>query len=280
MKFTTCNVLNSCNKHISDYRKVICLVVLIILSSFMTSCDNNMPAVTKENEDPSITMPNKSIPEQQAFVIPDWFNDYPAIIEEYRKFTECLLNEGLESVFYNDIFCAPDNSLGYNWCCMLIETNIWSYRDFDKTKEAFGYALKDLNGDGSTELILLLQDYTVLAVFSSSNGKPQLMDAYWPKHNCAILETGELYTLSSGGAYDWSYTIQQISQNGNELLQIEEYGMTSLREYPEYYKMVDGEMCIINEAEVEKFHERYPCLSNNIDKEITKNSGIEFIPLF
>ena len=240
-------------------------MILIFITISLSGCDSNTAEDTSEAQD---------------LVASDGRTEYSAIIEEYKKFVDCLINEDVKSAFDNNIFSAPDNILEYHWNCMLVEVNIWSYKDFPKTRNAFGYALEDLNGDGNAELILLLQDYTVLAVFSTENGESKLIDAFWPKHRCAIYDTGLLYTLSSGGAYDWYYKMQKISQDGSELLDLEEYGSTSDGEKQDYYKVIDGETHNINKSELDKFHENFPILSDITASEITKNSGIKFIPLF
>jgi hypothetical protein len=59
-----------------------------------------------------------------------------------------------------------------------------------KVRSNFGYALEDLNRDGTLELILLLDSYTVLAIFTTVEGNPKLLDAYWPKYRCALFGSG------------------------------------------------------------------------------------------
>lgn len=200
----------------------------------------------------------------------DWTKDYLSILNEYRWFADCLINEGIESVFDNNIFSSPDSVLDYNWGCMMAETSIWYYRDFPKDREAFGYALKDLNGDGNEELILLLKDYTVLAVFTISDGKPKLLDAYWPKHRCAIYGSGLLYTLTSDGSANSYYRIQQISDSN--LVTLEEYGRD--------YMIINGKKSSITDSAYNAFQEKYPVLFDTTASDITGSSGIEFVSIF
>lgn len=242
------------------YKKIIILTFVCIALIVIIFVFNN-----KKNSKESIETTSES------FLIPD----YSSIIDEYKKFVDQSINEGVESVFDNGIFTTPDPDLSYNWNCMMIETNIWSYRKFAKNREAFGYALEDLNGDSTPELVLLLKDYTVLAVFSTVNGKPKLLDAYWPKHRCAIYNSGLLYTLSSGGSAYWEYAIHQISQDGSKLIAVEQYGSDD-----GLYKIINGEKYNISELEFEEFQKRYPSLSDTSASEITKNSGIRFVSLF
>lgn len=261
-------------------------MILIVLLAFLSSCSSN-PAGRVAYETFSNTSTDGYPSVSQDFVVPSWARDYPSIIEEFQKYAEYLIKDDLEGAFDNNVFSTPDNKLAYNWSCMEIEANIWSYRDFPKAREAFGYALKDLNGNGDTELILILKDYTVLAIFSMSNGMPTLMDAYWPKHRCAILNSGLLYTLTSSGADDWYYKTQKISQDGSELLPTEEFGSTSVDEQssttfsdPRYYKVIDGKKAYLSEKEFNDYSNKFPILTNTTASEITKKSGLVFIPLF
>ena len=46
------------------------------------------------------------------------------------------------------------------------------------TKEDFGYVIQDLNENGSPELILIMGDSVVCAIFSMLDNKPKLLDEF------------------------------------------------------------------------------------------------------
>lgn len=204
--------------------------------------------------------------------------NYQEIIKSYQEFALYIIDRDIEAVFQDDVFTLPniDETLLYYWENMLIETSIWSYRDFLKDKDAFGFALTDLNHDGVDELILLLKDYTTLAIFTIVNNEIKLIDAYWSKHRCAIYDTGILYTLTSSGASQWYYRTQYISPENGELQLLQEYGNSN----DKYYKINDGEKCVISENEFMEFQKVYPVLSYATANNITEKSGIEFRLLF
>ncbi|MDR0890014.1 MAG: hypothetical protein LBM28_05135 [Oscillospiraceae bacterium] len=215
-----------------------------------------------------------------------WMGSYDSILAEYRRFAECLLDESIELIGYRltkaieeNIFSTPseDADLRYHWSCMQIETNIWSFQDVPRTKEAFGYAIADLNEDGNEELILLIENYTTLAIFTKVDGVPTLVDAYWPKHRCAILESGQLYTHSSGGAGFWEGALLELQPNGSALVPVKEFGCDRY-----LYIVVAGERVFVSEEEFDEFRseEGLPPLSNVNASIITRESGLEFIPLF
>lgn len=59
----------------------------------------------------------------------------------------------------------------------------------DGAENAYGYAKKDLDGDGGEELILLTDRYAVLAVFTEKNGRAVLLDG---AYGARIDESGAL----------------------------------------------------------------------------------------
>ena len=258
-------------------------------SSETSSTASSSDVVSSEVSSSSVASLDDSASKSEDFVPPEWFIDYPSILDEYRRFADCeILNDDTGRLFDWDIFSVPEdnnslyheNSFSYHWGCMTGEAKVSSEK-YPKMRDAFGYALEDLNGDGSDELILLLQDYTVLAAFSTVDGKPKLLDAFWSRHRCAITDSGLLYTLSSGGATVWFYSILKISPNDNQLLPVEQYGMDTY-EHPGdgYYKIVDGETHSISKSEFDEFYKRFPSVSDPDFRKITKNSGIKLIPLF
>ncbi|MCH5273455.1 MAG: hypothetical protein J1E35_07260 [Lachnospiraceae bacterium] len=204
-------------------------------------------------------------------------HDYSSVIAGYMKFAEVLINEQVSSIPVDLDFSSfeeNDEELIYDWGCMLAEMMIWSCQSLSKEKDYFGYALKDLNNDKTSELILLTKDFDILAIFTTINDKPKLVDAYWSRHRCAIYDSNTLYTYSSSGAANYCYRLQVISQNTGELVTLKEYGSDT----DHYYKIINGEQSVISESEYEEFEKTYPVLFYDVAMDFNKNSGIEFMP--
>ena len=218
-------------------------------------------------------------PISENFVVPDWFTDYPSIIEEYRIFIDYIIDDNFEYAYKNSIFESPNGELIYNWSCMMIEANIWYKYLSEKKPDSFGYALKDLNGNGTPELILLSKDYYVFAVFSLVDNKPYLLDVFWPRHSCVIYDSGLLYNHSSGGATLWDYRTQRISQDGRELLLVELYGDDGSYLGDGFYKVIDGKKYVIDRSEIDDALKWLRIPFEATADEIAKNSGLEYIPL-
>ena len=206
---------------------------------------------------------------------------YNEIIQSYRKSAEFFSCARITDYPSNEEYgkdyqkyrtnCPIDVDLGH-WGYMWSEANVAVQRsDYSLS---FGYALEDLNSDQKDELILLLSDYTVLAIFTEVDETPVFVDAFWPRYKAAILDSGEVFTLSSGGASLWAYDLSDISKEG-ELVSKLKFGM----EDREYYEMIDGEKTFISEEEYVERYSSYPVLSVEEAARITKESGIKFIPL-
>ncbi len=222
----------------------------------------------------------------------DWMADYPSILQEYRLFVDNMANGKYDTInedgiiFDDDVFDAPvQGDLSGHWFCMKADANLWGNPSV--ARNVFGYALEDFNEDGDDELILLENDYTVLAIFSTVNSKPKLLDAYWSRYQCAILDSGLLHMRSNNGAGDWRHAIQRLSPDGSELLNVVQYGSSSdkyLDDY--YYKIENGKEEEINEAELDEFRDQYPFYEGEYPnysitpQKTTENSGITFISLF
>ena len=261
------------------------LIVVFVMFSSVVGCDGDSQDSAQASSDVMLDLSGESMSFSQDFVVSDWFDDYESILKEYRRFAGFLIDDDIDGARKNNTFGAADINMGYHWGCMIVETNIWSYREFPKTKEAFGFALEDLNGDGNPELILLLQDYTVLAVFSTVESEVKLLDAFYSRHDCGIDNTGTLYTCSSGGAFYFSRSSYKISPDGSELILIEEFGADGYltgENATFYYKLVNGDKTRISDADFNELSSKFPKRAGNDTRayKITQNSGMTYIPLF
>ena len=264
----------------------VALSIFIMLLSFLAACVND----TGIQHD-------SSLPQQsQATLSPTgWPKAYSSVLEEYKTLADYIYHD-VDYSFFDFMVDSDDadewqkqnmTDLGVVVIELVIDGLL-----FREDKDAYGYALKDLNGDGSDELILLLKDYTVIAVFSIVDGEPKLADRYLDRYRCyAIDESGLFYIYGSDGSDDWSYGIYHLSDECSELLLIAEYGMESYdydtgEYYTEshYYKVFDGkaysEIEVISRAEFDDFMEKHPVFADwEKAAEITKSAGIMFIPI-
>ena len=154
-------------------------------------------------------------------------------------------------------------------------------------KLSCGYALKDLNDDGTEELVLLNNEYTVLAIFSRSGEKAVLLGSYIPRGSCWIGQNGLLHELGSNGSDNFSNYIYRIASGGASLEPVAQFGADG-HEFvggvaqTKYYKIENGEKTYITESEYNDLCKSYGDFGGydtNSDKTL-KYSGLSFTPLF
>lgn len=139
------------------------------------------------------------------------FSSYEAIIETYKSIVSCFTeytydqyknNEYIYTleipndetrVIYDKIF----SSAYYNYLKDYASNYNQDGRNY------FGYAIFDINENGSEELILLNDHYDIIAIFTNYNGYPELIVENDPF--CRIKEDGEIYTYKRVKESDYSY---------------------------------------------------------------------------
>lgn len=118
-------------------------------------------------------------------------------------------------------------------------------------KGDFGYITKDLNGDDTPELLWVRKDRTLLAIFTTVDGNPKLLDAFWPRYQGVITDDGGLFSRSSGGV-SIRYDLQQLTPEG-DLSTVHTFGIDggSAELGPAYYEIVDNQTVNVDEAHFE-----------------------------
>ncbi len=155
-------------------------------------------------------------------------------------------------------------------------------------KLSCGYATKDLNKDGKDELILMNDNYNVIALFSLENGQPVLLGSYIPRGCCTIDADGTLHIYSNDGAADFSHMIYKLSKSGTGLEEITRFGASgydwtdSGTCYVKYYKYVGNSEIDISEDEYEALTEQYgEQLGYDRSALATRQyAGLEYVNLF
>ena len=217
------------------------------------------------------------------------FDDYESIIQLYRRI---LVSQNSYCLSSPDIY-GLYSIIERDWCNRISESALlFSLNRTEDTltikhsERSWGYAIKDLNRDGIDELVLLNEDYTVVALFSMANGKPVLLDSYEPYRNCWIDETGALHVLDSAGVEGWTNTVQRITDGGEQLELIAKFGSDGYQwngsEYvPTYYQTVNGQNVRITEEQCHALEEQYGVFWESQGAQATKEfSGLCFIPAF
>jgi len=145
-----------------------------------------------------------------------------------------------------------------------------------------GYAFRDLNNDGILELFILLDDLTILAIYSLEKDLPVLVGAYWSRHRCALDKAGMLYISGSSGSQD-SFSASYALNGDNklqlvEMLGIESYDAKTGKTFPKprHYRMKNGNKSIIGKKEADALWEKFQDVGRNNP---TRDAGLTFTPL-
>lgn len=188
------------------------------------------------------------------------FSSYEAIIETYKSIVNCFPKckyeqySNSECVYTLDI---PDEETRTTYERLFFSA-FDNYR-YDYTVEYnqdgrnyFGYAVYDLNGNGSDELILLNDHYDIIAIFTNFRSKPRLIIDN--ADQCRIDSKGRIYVQSLVLEGDYMYhkiTISTLSDS-DELTVVEEY-LSKSEFWADENKLLD----ITNGASIEIGTEEY-----------------------
>lgn len=191
-----------------------------------------------------------------------WETAYAPVLAQYREFAEKFSQGGNNADFSSwddpwDVI-APD----------------YSY----SSKKA-GYALRDIDSNGTPELFLMTDDGSIWEMYTLVDGVPKLLGVYAARNACYLNQTNEIYTAWSDGAADWGKDAYRMSADGRALEFVERVGEESmdnngnLLDQERYYICVGSEKNkkIISKQEAEAEWAKFP-KSND-------NSGLKFIPI-
>ena len=169
--------------------------------------------------------------------------DYQKIVQ-YRLSEDFLLSENLSALqqqltsglFYDAHETDSETpSVQTKWTYMVVDMPDYiSQPEVD----SFGYILKDLDGDSSPELIWVSADYKMIfAIFTISDNKAVLVDAYWPRYRAVISDSGTVYTYGSGGASTFEYTCWTLHKGQQEYKNIQmQFGCN----IGQYYEVIEN----------------------------------------
>lgn len=142
-------------------------------------------------------------------------NEYKTIIDMYKEIVDIhkiyTPTESYEK--YNDNFSQ-------NWYREIFFATLIG----NVSNNSYGYAFSDLNSDDKLELILLLEDYTIIAIFSMVDGAPFMISDFYSRKTCYIDNDKTICISGSNGADTWGYSEYTLSSDGTKLDLLFEYG--------------------------------------------------------
>ncbi len=268
------------------------LLCLIVILSF-SSCLNSHISIAPESETPA--SPDETPIRAET--------DYSDVIDLYRKVIDAcsIYDKENSDSFYAEKYGITDSQEKKFFGAFRYEA--YKHHAGNEKKDCFspiykltwGYAKKDLNGDGADELILLNEDYTVIAIFSYVDGKPTViggLNESFPYQrplleNCWIDGDGYIYTTGPR-AFEHK-TKYKVAQDGASLEIVADYWLVNRMKYEpeahvvtEYYMFMGDEEIEITESEYKALDDQHgKYLGQYAGKDVTTEyAGLTFIPLF
>ena len=245
------------------------LLIISFLLTFLSSCNTEQSEGSKDDPSP------KTVQTGNAFSN-NTLNEekYKPVLDVYR---DVIMNLD-EKVNSKDSPYSQETK-EYEWEVAIT----MAVSRLNLSNNVPGYAFCDLNKNGNDEMILLLDDYTVLAIFSFADGEPILIDKYWNRKKCMINEDGAVVVRGSSGADRPSASVYELAKNDKELVLLEEYGIDGCDPdtlAPLYYKISDGNRMPITVLEYSAALSQDVYSSGESLAERTKeNAKLEFLPL-
>ncbi len=211
------------------------------------------------------------------------FANYASVLDMYSELVDCFWdNWHEESAEFDAISAQAKNETEKEWCEETYNAikSFWSDREDEAAfKKTYGYAFYDINKDGTDELLLLKDDYHLLAVYTKNEKGPVLLMRFIPRGYGWIDEDGYLQVHGSGGAgYDTYY---KYELRGSELVLTVK---TLMKDYEGIYTVTyeDGEEQKITEEDFERIvraeHSFFPFRSESDYMEFVLESG--FMPIY
>ena len=213
-------------------KKVFILLVLIIL---LCGCSK------MDEFDDFASLPKEYIPILNDYKMIVDFRLSDDFVEEYNNGVFPTVSE----ILANQIYDNDEDDLQRKWWNMIADMT--DYFE-NPTEDTYGYVLVDVDGNNSPELVWLSSDgEIVFAIFTVYDGTVVLLDAYWSRYKAVILDSGLIYTLGSGSARDFDYSINEL--NDGDLHPIKQFGSRS----GQYYEIIDGSVVEISEDKLNKY---------------------------
>ncbi len=240
-------------------KKLICILLSsILLVCSITSCNIKHDYSKEENSimiDNNIENVNHS--DGSKLLTSDYINLKPhdpslngVYADTINLFIEIYANRQRDPYMYDGVI-YPDgmeNELG----AKILEMTLHCGSVIE------GYCIKDINRDGTDELIFLGSFYDIYGLFTNVDGEVKFVRFF---DNGAIDKNGLIYDCEHKifSFSSWQESIQKLDSNG-ELTNIICYGSytgDNSDDDSEYYKLVDGQYLPSNKGEIEEFKKQF-----------------------
>ena len=216
--------------------------------------------------------------------IPADFASYGSIIRTYRKLVERLADfytpGGSENPEVDGLFVFPNEQTREWYDKVGGSAFLLCPGDRKNATALFGYAVKDVNGDGVEELFLLTKDFQIVTLFTQHVGKPVLLEDFWNRKKGYVNENGQIMIGGSNGVAADSQEIYRFNTATGRLVLEEALGYDGLTEDLKVicYHQIGEEKTYISEEEFNaiKNQEPYVGFGTEKNRQVLKDA---YVPL-
>lgn len=277
------------------FKKIIASLLLVSLF-LLASCtnagtsDQQNSATSKEDTSSPVSNTESNISDEiseensedesisEELVVPE---GYSRLIVKLEELVRARLSPSFESEWNSGNFAVAesldeflgdaDREIEYKISDMIVELD-WDYAD--STVDQYGYALVDLNKDGVDELLFMSKGF-IHAIFTLCDNKPLLLDAFWSRYRCAILENGDIFTHGSNGAEYSEFEVRNVDKDTCELKTKTFYDYNT---HDGIYTIeTDGKKETVDKETIDARLEQYPIDFEKTNKEYLEENKIKFV---
>ncbi|MBQ9760171.1 MAG: hypothetical protein IJW16_02355 [Clostridia bacterium] len=218
-------------------------------------------------------------------------SDYDGVLNAYRALVEKLLyiapnpstlgeTETLDSLFSFEY--PSDYEKLYKLYNHLYRTRPQYPDSQERLLSAYGYTLRDLNKDGSDELILMTDTYNILAIYTLQDGKPVPLDYFRSLGDTAWIDAQNrlhVYRENSNPSH-YSYVLEITAEGKEEVL------LTLIRAYDpktykyNYHRSADFTTVDLSLEEYNALRSTYGVVDGNTGGALMKTNEFPFTHLF
>ncbi len=218
---------------------VLCILGILLLSGCTIPTNSSATVMTAN-----------SLPEEEIIT-----RSYDETVEFIRRVVKKRFTHQYKFYKENGFMDSPDETFGAYWYLMLDDMAL----NFEKPTAAdYGYATKDINGDGVLELFYIRRDNVIYSVFTFSCDNTVMLDTYYSKRHCCLLDDGSILTITDDGEGSLIYEIKVLPKKGIGLVT----NMAFAVQGDNYYKIIEGRRVPVQKEEFDKFAGKLPNKNN------------------
>jgi len=178
---------------------------------------------------------------------------YLPVLEKYGALTKDYLS-GAEYEELEEKYASDDETSKLLWTMQA-----YGY-PHGGDSSGFGYAERDLDGDGTPELFLIDHSGRLLALFGIRDGSPVLLENYWNRYAGFAGEDGKIYALGSDGTAGTVYEVKSLDEGElvTESLVEEVCGRDGKTTYYRLTDPGDDSRSALSDGEAAAFFENFP----------------------